>query len=84
MWASHSTLIYTSELILCSTICAHSGTRHNIRMYHLKKTILARNQNYSASTFSLLNNYWMRFFVMSRVIKVEEAKTESNNCFIVH
>ena len=30
-WVSHSTLIYTSELILCSTICVHSATRHNIR-----------------------------------------------------
>ena len=29
MWASHSTLIYTSELILRSTICFHSATRHN-------------------------------------------------------
>ena len=29
-WVSHSTLIYTSELILCSTICVHSATRHNI------------------------------------------------------
>ena len=26
-WASHSTSIYTSELILCSTICVHSATR---------------------------------------------------------
>ena len=25
--------IYTSELILCSTICVHSVTRHNIHMY---------------------------------------------------
>ena len=25
-----STLIYTSELILCSTICVPSATRHNI------------------------------------------------------
>ena len=32
-WASHSTLIYTSTLILCSTICVHSATRHNIHMY---------------------------------------------------
>ena len=40
-----STLIYTSELILCSTICVPSATRHNIHMslyflfaaiYHLK------------------------------------------------
>ena len=27
------TLIYTSELILCSTICVHSATRHNIHIY---------------------------------------------------
>ena len=27
------TLIYTSDLILCSTICVHSATRHNIHMY---------------------------------------------------
>ena len=30
----HSTLIYTSEFILCSTICVHSGTRHNIHFRH--------------------------------------------------
>ena len=30
-----STLIYTSELILCSTICVPSATRHNIHMYPL-------------------------------------------------
>ena len=29
-----STIIYTSELILCSTICVPSATRHNIHMYH--------------------------------------------------
>ena len=28
-----STQIYTSELILCSVICGHSATRHNIHMY---------------------------------------------------
>ena len=28
-----STLIYTSELILCSTICVLSATQHNIHMY---------------------------------------------------
>ena len=27
-----STLIYTSELILCSTIYVHSATRHNIHL----------------------------------------------------
>ena len=25
--------MYTSELILCFTICVHSATRHNIHMY---------------------------------------------------
>ena len=29
----HSTLTYTSELILCFTICVHSATRHNIYMH---------------------------------------------------
>ena len=29
-----STIIYTSELILCSTICVPGATRHNIHMYH--------------------------------------------------
>ena len=35
-WVIHgfiSTLIYTSELILCFTICILSATRHNIHMY---------------------------------------------------
>ena len=34
-WVIHgssSTLIYTSELILCFTICVLSATRHNIHM----------------------------------------------------
>ena len=31
-WASHGTLIYTSELILCSAICVHSSMRNNIRI----------------------------------------------------
>ena len=30
---SISTLICTSELILCSTICVHNAKRHNIHMY---------------------------------------------------
>ena len=32
-WVQVSTLNYTSELILCSTICVDSATRHNIHMY---------------------------------------------------
>ena len=34
-WASHSTLIYTSELTLCSIICVDSATRHNIHIHSL-------------------------------------------------
>ena len=30
---SISTLIYTSELILCFTICVRSATRHNIQIW---------------------------------------------------
>ena len=36
LWVIHgfiSTLIYTSELILCFIICVPSATRHNIHMY---------------------------------------------------
>ena len=31
-WVSHSSLIYTSELILCSTICVHGATWHSIQL----------------------------------------------------
>ena len=34
-----STIIYTSELILCSTICVPCTTRHNIHMYSKIKAI---------------------------------------------
>ena len=43
MWVIYglsSTLIYTSELILCSTICVPSATRHNI---HKFKGLLLNN-----------------------------------------
>ena len=30
---NRGTKIYTSEVILCFTICVHSATRHNIHMY---------------------------------------------------
>ena len=41
---SLSTLIYTSELVLCSIICVHSVTRHNISMYVPKKQKIAHGQ----------------------------------------
>ena len=37
------TLIYTSELILCSTICVPSATRHNI---HLKENKSGRDSSF--------------------------------------
>ena len=39
-----STIIYTSELILCSTICVSSATRHNIhvRLACLKHFMIVR------------------------------------------
>ena len=37
-WVSNSTLIYTSKLILCSTIWFHSATRHNIHIATLLGT----------------------------------------------
>ena len=37
-----STLIYTSELILCFTICVPSATRHNIHKLHLGLNILIK------------------------------------------
>ena len=68
-----STIIYTSELILCSTICVPSATRHNIHMYpyflfvaihHLKSS-----PNFSVRpcssvgrvTVDLIRRLWVRF-----------------------
>ena len=46
----HSTLIYTSELILCSTICVYSATRHNI---HICNCIIVNHKIFSDS-------YWLK------------------------
>ena len=37
-----STLIYTSGLILCSTICVPSATRHNIHMHYVVRLLIRR------------------------------------------
>ena len=65
---SHSTLIYTSELILCSTICVHSATRHNIHMYPylLFAAIYHLNRVRPRSlvgrvTVDLVRRSWVRF-----------------------
>ena len=70
---SISTLIYTLELILCSTICVHSATRHNIHMYpyflfaaihHLKSspTFSVRHRSLvGRATVDLIRRSWVRF-----------------------
>ena len=68
-----STLIYTPELILCSTICVPSATRHNIHMYpyflfaaihHLKSspTFSVRPcSSVGRVTVDLIRRSWVRF-----------------------
>ena len=72
-WGLSSTLIYTSELILCSTICVPSATRHNIHMYpyflfagihHLKSspTFSVRPcSSVGRVTVDLIRRSWVRF-----------------------
>ena len=52
---SNSTLTYTSELILCFTICVLSATRHNIHMYSTEGLILEIAGNIHPSSFG---NFW--------------------------
>ena len=68
-----NTIIYTSELILCSTICVPSATRHNIYMYpyflfaaihHLKSspTFSVRPcSSVGRVTEDLIRRSWVRF-----------------------
>ena len=68
-----STIIYTSELMLCSTICVPSATRHNIHMYpyfpfaaihHLKSspTFSVRPcSSVGRVTVDLIRRSWVRF-----------------------
>ena len=68
-----STLIYTSELILCSTNCVPSATRHNIHMHpyflfaaihHLKSspTFSVRPcSSVGRVTVDLIRRSWVRF-----------------------
>ena len=72
-WVFCSTIIYTSELILCSTICVPSATRHNIHMYpyflfaaipHLKSspTFSVRPcSSVGRVTVDLIRRSWARF-----------------------
>ena len=68
-----STIIYTQELILCSTICVPSATRHNIHMYpcllfaanyHLKSSPTFSGRPRSSVgrvTVDLIRRSWVRF-----------------------
>ena len=68
-----SAIIYTSKLILCSTICVPSATRHNIHMYpyflfvaihHLKSspTFSVRPcSSVGRVTVDLIRRSWVRF-----------------------
>ena len=68
-----STIIYTSELILCSTICVPSATRHNIHMYpyflfaaiyHLKSSpsfSVRPCSSVGRVTEDLIRRSWVRF-----------------------
>ena len=38
-----STIINTSELILCSTICVPSATRHNIHVYRYDNSLIIKS-----------------------------------------
>ena len=80
-WVIHgfnSTIIYTSELILCSTICVPSATRHNIHMYpyflftaihHLKSSPTFSGRPCSSVgrvTVDLIQKSWVRFPLRSK------------------
>ena len=69
-WASHNSLIYTSELILCSTIRVHSATRQNIHMYpHLNSGVRLLLELYRVvvikhvAFFTIWVKYWIPFNV---------------------
>ena len=73
-----STLIYTSELILCSTICVPSAIRHDIHMYpyflfyaihHLKSSPTYSVQPCSSVgrvTVDLIWRSWVQFPLRSK------------------
>ena len=70
----HMKCIYTSELILCSTICVRSATRHNIHMYPYvlfaaihhhnrpRQTLSVRpRSSVGGVTVDLIRRSWVRF-----------------------
>ena len=51
-----STIIYTSELILCSTICVPSATRHNIQFISLVSSINIKIVSYPVVLIFMTSN----------------------------
>ena len=76
-WVSHNTLIYTSELILCSTICVHSATRHNIHNFEAPLRCDVTYTTRLQLTNLLPISYWHEF-----LDKVFFYKAVSNLVFI--
>ena len=78
----NSTIIYTSELILCSTICIPSATRHNIHIYpyflfaaihHLKSspTFSVRPcRSVGRVTVDLIRRSWVWFPPRSKIFSL--------------
>ena len=86
-----STLIYTSELILCCTICVPSVTRHNIHMYpyflfaaihHLKSSLTFSVRPCSSVgrvTVDLIRRSWVTLSKMATE-NVNKSKLKTNTC----
>ena len=53
-----STIIYTSELILCSTICVPSATRHNIHLIAFVELVPAATEKVSLIRLNIVWNRW--------------------------
>ena len=68
-----STIIYTSELILCSTICVPSATLHNIHMYPFSRTPLKPSGN---SKKGLIIQF-LKFFCSYRLSHQQEIPNPS-------
>ena len=66
-----STIIYTSELILCSTICVPSATRHDIHIFG--------NRSSSHSLRALAAVFGLSSFGLEEYLK---KKRNNMNCYL--
>ena len=73
-------LYFTSELILCSTICVHSATRHNIHMTLISTLGLLSTLNSHKNGASNRMNFralGFRFRVDENILKAELLENDS-------